>query len=175
MRIFGLMATNAEARGTARLCEVSAKALSMSGAGIMLMSGDTQAGAVCSSNSVSALIEELQLTLGEGPCIDAFHQDEPVLEPDLANPESPRWVAFSPPALAAGARAVFGFPLQVNDARLGALNIYRDAPGALTDDQHADALVMAEVAARDVLAMQTAAVPGDLAQELTASGSLRLI
>lgn len=86
-----------------------------------------------------------------------------------------RWAAFSPPALAAGAKAVFGFPLQVGHERLGALNFYRDRPGSLTDDQHADALVMARVAAKAVLAMQAEAPPGDLGSTLQAGADLRLV
>jgi hypothetical protein len=62
-----------------------------------------------------------------------------------------RWLAFTPPALQAGARAVFGFPLWVGTVRLGALNLYRDCPGPLSGEQHADALVIADVAARWVL------------------------
>ena len=42
----------------ARLCEVCARVSLMTGAGIMLMTGDTQQGSVCSSNPVSGLIEE---------------------------------------------------------------------------------------------------------------------
>lgn len=86
----------------ARLCDVCAEVSGMSGAGIMLMTGDTQQGSACSSNPVSALIEELQYTLGEGPCVDAHLQDRPVLEPDLADPATPRWLAFTGPAVAAG-------------------------------------------------------------------------
>ena len=121
---------------------------------------------MCTSNAVSALIEELQFTLGEGPCVDAYRQHRPVVEPDLADPAVPRWVAFAAPAVEAGARAVFGFPLDVGDVRLGALNLYRDRPGALTDDQYADALVMAGVAAQAVLDMQADAAPGALGAEL---------
>ena len=51
-------------------------------------------------------------------------------------------------------RAAFGFPMVVGGIRLGAVNFYADRPGRLTDDQHADALVMADVAAEAVLAMQ---------------------
>jgi hypothetical protein len=52
---------------------------------------------------------------------------------------------------------VFGFPLRVGTVRLGALNLYRDRPGPLSGDQHADALVMADVAARWVLEAQAGA------------------
>ncbi len=147
----------------------------MTGAGIMLMSGDLRVGSVCSSNSVSALIEELQYSLGEGPCMDAYKHERPVLEPDLAEPAVPRWVAFSPLAVRAGARAVFGFPMQVGAVRLGALNLYRDERGGLSDDQHADALVMADLAATEVLATQAHAPPGALAAELESGADLRLV
>lgn len=138
----------------------------MTGAGIMLMAGDVPAGSMCTSNAASAVIEQLQYDLGEGPCVDAFDQDLPVSEPDLARPAAVRWPAFSGPALAAGVGAVFGFPLQVGAARLGAMNLYRDRPGGLTDDQHADGLVMADVAAQAVLILQAQAPPGELAARL---------
>ena len=159
----------------ARLCEVCAAVSLMSGAGIMLMAGDAQQGSVCSSNDVSALIEELQYTLGEGPCVDAYRQERPVLEPDLAEPDTPRWFAFTPPAVEAGARAVFGFPLQVGAVRLGALNLYRDQPGPLSGEQFADALVLAGVAAQAVLAMQAQAPPGALAVELERGANFRFV
>ena len=119
----------------------------------MLMSDNTQRGSVCSSDSVSALIEDLQFTLGEGPCVDAYRLNRPILADDLARRGSARWAAFSPPVAAAGARAVFAFPMQVGSISLGAIDLYRDEPGSLSDAQHADALVMAGVAARAVLGM----------------------
>ena len=161
--------------GAPRLCEVCADVAAMSGAGIMLMSGDVPEGSVCTTNEVSALIEELQYTLGEGPCVDAYHLGRPVLESDLADPSTFRWFAFAPPAVEAGARAVFGFPLQVGAVRLGALNLYRDRPGPLSEDQYADALVLADVAARAVLVMQDQAPSGALAPELDLGGNFRFV
>ena len=66
------------------------------------MCGEVPEGSVCTTNEVSALIEELQYTLGEGPCVDVYYQDRPVLEPDLAEPATPRWFAFTPLAVEAG-------------------------------------------------------------------------
>jgi hypothetical protein len=170
-----LVGSEAPRFGTRRLCDVSAEVTDMSGAGIMLMSGDVPQGSVCTTNTVSALIEQLQYTLGEGPCVDAYNQDRPVLEPDLARPAAPRWLAFSGPAVEAGVGAIFGFPLQVGAVRLGALNLYRDRPGALTDDQHADALVMADVAAQAVLVLQAGAPPGRLAAEREAGADFHYV
>jgi hypothetical protein len=138
----------------------------VNGAGVMLISGDIPRGSLCTTDEVSHLIEELQYTLGEGPCLDACQQDRVVAEPDLADPVTRRWPAFTPPALQAGVRAVFGFPLRVGTAHLGALNLYRDVPGPLTGDQHADALVVADVAARWVLEAQAGAPPDTVAEEL---------
>ena len=149
-----------------RLCDVSADITGVSGAGIMLMSGEIPQGSLCTSNDVSALIEDLQYTLGEGPCVDAHRGDRVVLEPDLLAPVTRRWAAFTPPAIEAGVRAVFGFPLRMGVARLGAINLYRDRPGPLSDDQHADALVMAGVVAQWVLDVQAGAPDGALAGRL---------
>ncbi len=168
-----LVGNGAPELDTKRLCEVCADATRMSGAGIMLMSGDVPRGAACSSDEVSAAIEDLQFSLGEGPCVDAFRQDQPVLEPDLADSATPRWMAFTGPAVEAGARAIFGFPLQVGAVRLGALNLYCSQPGALSDEQHSDALVMADVAAQALLVMQAKAPPGKLAAELEAGSDFQ--
>ena len=160
---------------TRRLCEVCAEVTEMTGAGIMLMSGDMPRGAVCTTNAVSALIEQLQYDLGEGPCVDAYKHDRPVFEPDLADPDDPRWLGFASPAVDAGVRAVFGFPLQVGAVRLGALNLYRDKPGPLTEEQFADALVMADVAAQAILVLQANAPPGQIATELEADANFQYV
>jgi GAF domain-containing protein len=110
---------------------------------------------------------------GRGPCLDAYHEDRPVLEPDLANPSTPRWFGFAAAALEADVRALFGFPLHIGSVRLGALNLYRDRPGPLSGEQHADALVMADVAAHAVLVMQAEAPPGVLAAEFETAADLQ--
>jgi hypothetical protein len=160
---------------TGRLCQVCADVTGVTGAGIMLMAGDVARGSVCSTDTVSALMEQLQYDLGEGPCVDAYHQDRPVTEPDLARPDTPRWLAFTGPIVAAGARGVFGFPLQVGAVRLGALNLYNDRPGDLTDNQYADALVMADVVAQAVLLLQANAPPDTVAVELESDANFQYV
>jgi hypothetical protein len=147
----------------------------MSGAGIMLMSGEIPRGSVCTSDSVSDRIEQLQYTLGEGPCLDAYHRDQPVLEPDLVAPASIRWPAFSGAAVEAGVAAVFAFPLRVGAVRLGALNLYRDRRGPPSDDQHSDALVMADVAAQAIVASQAHAPLGTVAVDLESGADFQYV
>jgi GAF domain-containing protein len=175
VRILTRLAGHDDEPSTTRLCVVCAEVTAMSGAGIMLMLDDRPHGSLCTTNDTSAVIEELQYTLGEGPCIDAHRQQRPVLEPDLANPALSRWSAFAAPAVAAGARAIFGFPVAVDEVHLGALNLYRDHPGPLSDDQHADARILADVAARSIIGMQAVADPGSLGSALEEGTDFRYI
>ncbi len=175
LAILGRLAGTSAGFETARLCQVCADVTGVTGAGIMLMAGDVPRGSVCTTDPVSALMEQLQYDLGEGPCVDAYQQDRPVFEPDLANPDVPRWLAFTGPVVEAGGRAVFGFPLQIGAVRLGALNLYNDRPGALSDDQCADALIMADVAAQAVLLLQSDAPPGTVAAELESNANFQYV
>jgi GAF domain-containing protein len=176
LRILSRLAAGAAGEGeTKRLCRVCAEVTAMSGAGIMLMSGEVPDGSVCTTDEVASVIEELQYSLGEGPCVDAYRHGRPVLEADLAHPGAPRWPAFAGPAVAAGARAVFGFPLLVGAVRLGALNLYCSQVGPLSDEQHADALVLAEVAAQAILVLQAGARPGKVAAELEAGADFHYV
>lgn len=175
LRILARLAVDHSDETTTRLCVVCAEVTEMTGAGIMLLADDRPQGSVCTTNDVSALIEELQYTLGEGPCVDAHRQQAPIAEPDLADPSVTRWAAFSRSAVEAGARAVFGFPIHVDGARLGALNLYRDRPGPLTDEQQADALVVADVAARSIIKMQVDAAPGSLGRDLESGSDFRFV
>ena len=63
-------------------------------------------------------------------------------------------------------RAAFGFPLLIETVCFGALNLYHDVAGSLSNDQFADALAVAYVASRTVLRWQSVAGPGSLAWQL---------
>ena len=160
---------------SARLCDVCASITSSSGAGIMLMSKNGPESSICASGQVSELLDDLQFTLGEGPGIDANRDVRPVLEPDLSNPAAARWPAFSSAAVDAGVRAVFAFPLRLGAARLGALTLYNDRPGGLGHETQADALVMADVAAQAILAMQAGAPLGTLSEDLATGTVLHAV
>lgn len=150
-------------------CQVAVGLTQVTGAGVMIIAGDdTPQATFCTTGSASALIEELQYTFGEGPCIDAHRIGAVVAEPNLASPSVPRWPAFTPKVIAAGVRAIFGFPIRIGAARVGALNLYRDEAGSLSDDQHADALVIADVIAQTLLTVQASATFGSLPAQLDA-------
>lgn len=149
-----------------RLCRSAVETLSVTGAGIMLMADGQHKGTLGVSNDVMGVVEDLQFTLGEGPCIDAFASEAPVHAPDIADPAELRWPGFCRAAVESGVRALFGFPLRVGGASFGALDLYMDQPGDLLPDQAADALEFAEMISGLVLSLQGGAAPGTLADPL---------
>jgi GAF domain len=148
------------------LCTASAGVVRVSGAGVVLVLHGRALGTVCVSDPMTEAVEDVQYTLGEGPCVDAFLTREPVQAPDLTDPAVARWPGFREGALAAGVQAVFGFPIMVGTVCIGALDLYDREPGPLTDEQYADAVVVAHVAGRTVMGWQSVAGSGSLAWQL---------
>ncbi|MDX6316743.1 MAG: hypothetical protein QOD35_143, partial [Nocardioidaceae bacterium] len=121
------------------------EALPVTGAGVMLMGPHNELHFVAATNAQVLEIESLQNELGEGPCLHAYQHGEPVAIPDLSHDE--RFPTFSRQAWDRGLAAVFTFPLTLDGSRLGALDLYRDVPGALDSDEMAAAETLADVAA----------------------------
>ena len=153
-----LSAVWAAARGGANLPYIlvclCARTLPVSGVGLALMTEEGPAGTVAASDVGALRLEELQFTLGEGPCADASRTGRPVLAPDLAATSSRRWPQFAAGADTAGLRAVFALPLQVGGIRLGVLDLYRDTPGELSQGELADALSFADAGTQLLLVLQ---------------------
>ena len=137
-----------------RLVRACTEALPVTGVGLALMTDAGPAGTVAATDGVAVTMEELQYTLGEGPCIDSSHSGRPVLQPDLAESGPVRWPLFAAGALDAGIRAIFALPLRVGAIRLGVLDLYRDVPGSLTESELAEALHFADAATAILLHLQ---------------------
>jgi hypothetical protein len=128
------------------LADACVRALPVSGAGLALMTDDCPAGIIAATDGAALQLEELQFTLGEGPCVDASKTGRPVLQPDLALTAPLRWPAFADGVLQAGIRAIFAFPLRVGAIRIGVLDLYRDRAGALSPEELTEALSFADAA-----------------------------
>ena len=141
-----------------RIAELCVQSLGVTGAGISLVSDAGHRGVICATDDVSRRIEDLQITLGEGPCIDTVRTGAPVLVADLNDRDDVatwRWPTFMTAAADAGVRAVFAFPLRIGAIGLGALDMYRNRPGPLDDDELSAALLGAEAAAVALLGLET--------------------
>lgn len=145
-----------------RICQLCVDMLDIDGAGISIVTDTGNRGVVCATDDVAAEIEELQFTLGHGPCVDAVSSGTPVLVPDLGNPVDvliQRWPAFMQRADSAGVQAVFAFPLSIGAIKVGALDLYRNRAGDLSGDQISAALMAADAAAVGLLHMNTEGDP----------------
>lgn len=152
-----LAAGAADRRGStlpAVLCKACAAGLPVTGVGLILMNDQGPAGLAAATDGPASTMEELQFTLGEGPCVDASVGGRPVLQPELRKTGPSRWPGFGPAAVDAGIEAIFAFPLQVGSIRLGVLDLYRDVPGTLSDLELAEALAFADAATRVLLHLQ---------------------
>lgn len=130
-------------------------------ASIAVVGSGEHLGAMARSAPDAGPADELQFTLGEGPCVDADRSRGPILEPDLALAGG-LWPAFAPAAVAAGLRAAFVLPLRIGAARVGVLGLYRDTAGELAPDDLADAVAIANVITHLLLEVEEQSGPGVL-------------
>jgi len=139
--------------GTRRLCSDVLRALPVHGAAVSVRGNGEAVALLHATDAVITRLDDLQFVLGEGPCRDAYRLRAPVLEPDLTSQAAGlRWPMFGREAAAAGAAAVFAFPLQIGAVPFGVLELYRNEPGQLTEDELAAAVLLVDTAGRLVLA-----------------------
>ena len=159
--IWALVARQAGSRGgrpsMQDLCAAAVAAIQVSGAGLMAVTRTGAVHVMCVTDEISERLADIELTLGEGPRADASAFGGPALASDLTNDDiMARWPAFAPAARAAGAAAVFAFPLQIGAIRVGVLELYRSQPRPLATVALGDALLFADAATLLLLESQQA-------------------
>lgn len=87
-----------------KLCVDCAWGLPVSGVGLSLMSVRGHEGVIASTDGPAAELEELQFSLGEGPCLEASARGRPVLQPELRRTGPARWPGSRPPHWRPGSR-----------------------------------------------------------------------
>jgi diguanylate cyclase (GGDEF)-like protein len=136
--------------------------LPISDAGVTLIEPPSAPRYVAASSPSSLAFEKLQTELGEGPCLVAHRTQNPVLVPDLQADGC--FVVFGPRSWDIGLRAVFAFPLRHGLRCLGALDLYRNEPGALSAEEAAAAQTLADVTAAYLVNAQARAELLDTSQ-----------
>ena len=146
-----------------RLCEACVVLLDIDAAAISLVFDGANSGTLGSSGAPARIYDELQFTLGEGPCLDSVLRQIPILIVDLADPAEARWPAYRPAMLAHQIRGVYAIPVVVAGEFVGALDLFRARPGPLLPADLAGAVAAAELAAIPVLDL----LDGDLQAAVT--------
>ena len=146
-----------------RLCEACVVLLDIDAAAISLVFDGANSGTLGSSGVRARMYDELQFTLGEGPCLDSVLRRIPILIVDLGDPEEARWPAYRPAMLAHQIRGVYAIPVVVAGEFVGALDLFRARPGPLLAADLAGAVAAAELAAIPLLDL----LDGDLQAAVT--------
>lgn len=131
------------------LCAACVTLFDIEAAAISLVFDGVSSGTLGSSSAPARTYDELQFTLGEGPCLDSVKHEIPMLAVDLA--KEPRWPAYGPAMLAHNIRSVYALPIVVAAEFIGALDLFRVQPGELDGDALAGAIAAAELAGVTVL------------------------
>jgi hypothetical protein len=151
-RLWGLIGELAAARPQGQVsavdvCVAAVQALPVTGAWVMVQGTAGVNHVMCVTDETSEQLAELQVTLGEGPCLDVLASGSPVLISDLDGGDATRrWPGFTPQALEVSAAAIFVLPLRIGAIRAGTLSLYRDKPGPLSNGSLGDALILADAA-----------------------------
>jgi transcriptional regulator with GAF, ATPase, and Fis domain len=109
------------------LTDRSAQLLDVSAAGLLLDDQRGELRVVAASSEAARLLEQLQVQLGQGPCLDCFRSGRAVTATDLGADQ--RWPLFADAAAQAGFGAVQALPMRLRAQVIGALNLFRAAPG----------------------------------------------
>jgi hypothetical protein len=128
------------------LCRACVGLFGVDAAAISLVIDGTSAGTLGASGASARIYDELQFTLGEGPCLDTVAHRAPMLVADLADPAEVRWPAYGPAMLAHHIRGVYAVPVVVAGDCIGALELFCSDPAMLASEQLAGALTAAELA-----------------------------
>ena len=107
----------------------SVQLLDVSAAGLLLADPRGELRVVAASSEAARLLELFQIQNDEGPCLECFRSGQPVQVADLAA-VAHRWPQFAPAAGQAGFAAVQALPMRLREQVIGALNLFRAAPGA---------------------------------------------
>jgi GAF domain len=134
-----------------RLCGACVELLDVDGAALSVILGGAISRSYGASSAASRELDELQFTLGEGPCLEAVRSSAPVIAADLSDRASEHWPGFAGAAAERGVHAVLALPVAVASFSIGALDLYRTRAGHLDAAVLAGGLIAAELAALPLL------------------------
>jgi transcriptional regulator with GAF, ATPase, and Fis domain len=128
--------------------------LDASAAGVLLADQDGKLRLMAASDEQVRLLELFQLQNDEGPCLECFRTNTPVVVHDLTR-EIDRWPRFVTAAHRSGFGAVQALPMRLRAETVGALNLFRAAPGPFDPAATLIAQALADVATISLLQQRT--------------------
>ncbi len=122
---------------------------------------------IAGSSDIAILLDGVEQSLGDGPCLEALQSFQPVLLADTDN--DVRWPAYSRSLAAAGSRSVLGVPLDLGNDASAALNFFAADTGLFTRETIDEAAVFADMAGQALRLAVRIATADLLASDLKAA------
>jgi hypothetical protein len=132
------------AEGPGRLCGACVLALPVQRAAIATHVPGIGLEVLAASDEIAERVEWAQVTVGEGPGMDAISGGGPISVPNMAHAQG-RWPVFLSEIADSGIGAMFALPLQLGAIKVGVLDLYCDATGRLGNNDFADAVAVSDL------------------------------
>ena len=122
-----------------------------------------------STDDVARRIDQIELEVGEGPCVDAIVAEAYQHDADLTDGTSP-WPRFCERIVAeTPVRSAIGYRLLLDGDKIGALNLFADVPGGLTEKSADTGAVIASFASVALMAIRAREEAATLRQGLSSN------
>ncbi|MFE5703720.1 GAF and ANTAR domain-containing protein [Rhodococcus koreensis] len=134
------------------ICDAAATLVPGCAHASLMLKQDDRHITVAASDEVAAHVDSLERAEQEGPCLDAIENDAPQVETELAS--SKQWPRLARRTIAeTPVRGAAGFRLMIRGRKVGALNLFADNPGELTDESIDQAILITAFAAVTLTAL----------------------
>jgi GAF domain-containing protein len=134
------------------------------GTALMLIDRDQVLRNLAASDPQAVLLEDLQAEHGEGPCVDAFDDKQPVWSDHLGR--EPRWPRFAAAAARRRLLAVLASPVPYSDHAVGVVAVFAATPHRWTEAEREAIVAYTELVAVLIVNAMEARERGRLAGEL---------
>jgi transcriptional regulator with GAF, ATPase, and Fis domain len=156
------------------LTDRSVALLAASAAGVVLADPRGELRVAAASSEAAGLVELFQIQNDQGPCLDCFRTGQRVSAADLTEPAQ-RWPRFAAAAIQAGFHTVEALPMRLRDQVIGALNLFRAAPGPFEAADVRIGQALADVATIGLLQERHLRRSETVAEQLQAALNSRVI
>ncbi|MEU1039840.1 GAF and ANTAR domain-containing protein [Streptomyces sp. NPDC005551] len=164
-RLVAKAAADARAEELPRqVCAAVCEGLGMDGATLSLLTDTPSRQLLAASDDTALVLEEIQFTVLEGPCITSAHRGEPVAVDDLRHELTP-WPLFgaSMRERLPQVGAVYALPIFFGDYVLGAVDLLSLRTHALSTEELDQAEYVAEAVSTALMSTRDMLLSGDSA------------
>lgn len=156
------------------LLDTCTEVLAVAAGGLLLADPNGELQLLAATDEDVDVVELVQLSAREGPCLDCFRTGEPVSVGDIAQ-EAARWPDFARAARDRGFRSVHAVPMRLRREVIGTMNLLDPRVRPLDDADLAAARALADVATIGVLQARVLHASRAVAEQLQEALDSRVV